>query len=596
MRLATFNLYQYLAPPGYWYERKPNNTHTEAAWEAKERWIESQLAALDADVVGFQEVFSREPLVSLLERAGYPHVFVPDGDVRDAEDEAIHVAPRVALASRTPLSAITEIAPDAAGARLLGFEDGAFGFSRAPIAALVDVPGIGAVRVIVAHLKSKRPTVADLEYSDDTDWDVRVLDTMQRRSLGQIGSLRQRGAEATLLYHDITDHLAEHPAVPTVVLGDLNDAEDSIVFESLVMRDNVYDIGGVKRADWARGTSAALHRYRLTDAFRESPDFESSLRPYTHVHRGSPGTLDYILLSNHLNRANPRHVGEVTAFAVLNAHLESDGVGNRRQSDHGQVVVEIVARDAPLAPVDPPPVARDAASTESLSREAFVALAGGVFESSRQWSNWDGDDKYENFWAFYFDTDHGWVKSVYGDIPVSELHQRQRYSVEHIIPKSFLSRYLRSRGRPDHVRYGATVNPLNFAAAERGINSSRSNFPFDMDGDRVERPFRIDLNPAAYGTTGLDAELEWVIPPISRGDIARSILYMVLTYGIDELYNRHVDTLVHWAKVDPATAWELAFNAWVHGRLGVRNPFIDTPELANRYLDDRALLESVLIR
>jgi len=96
-------------------------------------------------------------------------------------------------------------------------------------------------------------------------------------------------------------------------------------------------------------------------------------------------------------------------------------------------------------------------------------------------------------------------------------------------------------------------------------------------------------------TTGLDSENEWIIPSRTRGDIARALLYMTLTYGIDELYNRHLDTLVHWAKVDPPSAWELAYNEWTFNRLGIRNPFIASPEEALVLLSDRLLLESVLI-
>jgi endonuclease I len=54
--------------------------------------------------------------------------------------------------------------------------------------------------------------------------------------------------------------------------------------------------------------------------------------------------------------------------------------------------------------------------------------------------------------------------------------------------------------------------------------------------------------------------------------------------------------LVHWAKVDTPSAWELAYNNWVYARQGIRNPFIDTPENALQLLDNRDLLASIEYR
>jgi endonuclease I len=84
-----------------------------------------------------------------------------------------------------------------------------------------------------------------------------------------------------------------------------------------------------------------------------------------------------------------------------------------------------------------------------------------------------------------------------------------------------------------------------------------------------------------------------VIPSSNRGDIARAILYMLLVYEIDELYNQHVDTLVHWAKLDSPSAWEIAYNNWVYARMGIRNPFIDTPENALQLLSKHDLMHTI---
>jgi len=459
---------------------------------------------------------------------------------------------------------------------------------------------LGDVLVYVAHLKSKRPVIDEIKYEADQPWVFRTVDTMQRLSRGHIAALLQRGAEATILYHDITKALHYDNEQPVVVMGDLNDKEDSIPLNSLMMQNRVYEIGGVKSKEWPRGVKADLFDYRLNDTFSLATDTLDIVRPYTHIYRGEGGTLDYILTSNALNIKNPHHVGYVHSFKVLNTHLKSDGIGNHKQSDHGQIVVEVLPKlekvvEEPV--VERPVIMREpeAIITDSMTRQEFIELAGGVYQNHESYRGWKSRDKWENFWEFFFDNNYGWVKSVYGAIPIDELYQKRRHSIEHIIPKSFLKDYLKQKGVPHNVRNGATVNPLNFVAAERGLNSKRSNFPFDMDDDEIKRPFKIDLNPSAYMKTGYDGQSEWIIPSRTRGDIARSILYMVMTYEIDELYNRHLETLVHWAKIDPATSWEMAFNDWVYAKLGIRNPFIAPIEEANKLLNDTKLLKSVLI-
>jgi endonuclease I len=176
------------------------------------------------------------------------------------------------------------------------------------------------------------------------------------------------------------------------------------------------------------------------------------------------------------------------------------------------------------------------------------------------------------------------------------LYQKQRHSIEHIIPRDFLDRYLANKGVPRHVRYGATTNPFNFAPSERGLNAKRSNFPFGFNNDQIVRPNHWELHPENFSAAGFNADHEWVIPSRNRGDIARAILYMLLMYEIDELYNQHISTLIHWAKIDSPSTWEIAYNHWVYTRLGIRNPFIDSPENALLLLDNKQLMQSLEVR
>lgn len=597
MKLSTFNLYQYAEPGFFWYEKKDKNTYTDVQWQKKQNWIKQQLQAMDSDIIGFQEVFSVSSLKNLVASVGYPHFEIIETPLTDKDDNSVFIKPVVAIASKIPIGRVEAVKVDQEVKLDLPIKEN-FGFSRTPIYAEILTQELGSLHIYVAHLKSKRPMVEDEPFADEVAWEERVPESMRRQSRGHIASSLQRGAESTLLYNDITRRLQAIGNQAFVVLGDLNDHESSVVLTALMMKGRIYEIGEIKQKEWPRHVGGLLHDYRLSDAFKLHTPSQTEVRPYTHIYRGKGGVLDYALVSNALNKGNPDHIGYVSDFKVFNQHLESDGVGDHLQSDHGQVCIELKS----IQDIDDgsgqhsPPTTPSVHSSGIQTRQDFIDFAGGVFTSDKKYKNWRGADKWENFWAFYFDEGFGYVNSVYGAIPVSELHQRQRHSIEHIIPKSFLHDYLESKNVPRDTRYGATVNPFNFIPAERGLNSARSSFPFDFEDDQVMRPFRIDLNPEAYRTTGLDAENEWVIPSRSRGDIARSILYMLLAYDINELYNRHVNTLVHWAKLDEPQPWELAYNDWVFSRLNIRNPFIDSRENRLSLLNNESLMRSITLR
>jgi endonuclease/exonuclease/phosphatase family metal-dependent hydrolase len=599
MKLATINLYQFAEQGYYWYDREESNTYHSREWKKKQLWVQQQLIAMDADVVGFQEVFSVDALERLVEKLGYPYFATVEAPRTDDQDPQVFVSPVVALASRFPFTKIQGVALDGDVKKALPVADD-FSFSRKPICATVNTPDLGEVMVYVVHLKSKRAVMDRIEYAADEPWDARIRDSLLRRSRGDVLSMIQRGLEATLLYHDVILQMQSIKQV--VVMGDLNDSEASSPMDALTQRQKIYDIGGIEDKHWPNESRRELHEHRLFDSFMITPNLRAKARPYTHMHHGEPDVLDHILVSNALNPLNREATGEVCQYQVYNQHVRGDDVDNKLQSDHGQVCIEII----PCTPVEKvtkpePKVAPKRIWTKQFSaaeceRMRFIEKAGGVYQSNKDYSHFKSRDKWDHFWAFFFDTDHGWVKSVYGSIPVDTLVQKKRHTIEHIVPRSFINEYLMRKRVPRSVRFGAETNPLNFVPADRTLNSRRSSFQFDFQGDEVKRPHKIHLNPQAYSSTGHDTDEEWVVPKRSQGDIARAILYMLLVYEIDELYLDHLNTLVHWAKVDMPSKWELAYNDWVQQTHGIRNPFIDTPAHTMEWLNDESLLKGLMCK
>lgn len=225
----------------------------------------------------------------------------------------------------------------------------------------------------------------------------------------------------------------------------------------------------------------------------------------------------------------------------------------------------------------------------------FREQAGGVYKSNQDYEDFDSRDKYENFWSFFLDRDFGWVRSVYANIPIENLY-RNGHSIEHVVPKSALRDRLQDAGQPRDIIKGARTNPLNFMAAYNRLNSLRSNREFDSEADSIVRSSRVPLNPDAEIQTGLDFEGEWVIPSRTQGDIARCVLYMMLTYGLNGLYEEDIDNMRRWALIDPPSNWEIAYNNWVFNRLQIRNPLItENLDTLRSILESQDLFTTTLI-
>ena len=232
-----------------------------------------------------------------------------------------------------------------------------------------------------------------------------------------------------------------------------------------------------------------------------------------------------------------------------------------------------------------------------MTREKFIQMAGGVHTSTKYYSSWSGSEKAEHFWNFFDDNPDEYIHSVYAGVTVDVLRRKRMYSIEHIIPKSFLKKYLSRKQEDEEIIKGSTTNPLNFAAAHRTINSARRNWPFNVEDDRIVKNYQIRLD-GIYSDYGLDNESEWVIPIRSQGDLARSVLYMCLIYGISELYGEHLNVYRNWAKLDPPNIWELKYNEWVFDNFGIKNPLVadySNPAQAFELLNDNELMGSLVL-
>lgn len=339
LRVATLNLYHFAEPGVWWYAAAGDNRFDAAEWAAKRAWLSAELAAMDADVVGFQEVVAVGALADLTRAAGYAHfALVAEPRIAVEGGRRIYRRPVQALASRLPLEA-EAVAPRPGFAAALGLAEG-WSFRRPPVKARLRFGGRDCV-IYCAHLKS--PGVS----ADDAPMDGEAaLEPARRQAEGlsraHAFAAMQRVMEASALYHDVSATLAAAPETLAIVMGDLNDGPDSPSLKALTPSAPAErDGGAVPAPDGAEAGAAPL----LIDAHRLAPRaLSADARPSTHRAGAEGSAIDFILVSAAAHQPRGRSSAErrgwrLTEHRVFDAHFHR--ADPRVTSDHAAVLAAL---------------------------------------------------------------------------------------------------------------------------------------------------------------------------------------------------------------------------------------------------------------
>jgi len=138
------------------------------------------------------------------------------------------------------------------------------------------------------------------------------------------------------------------------------------------------------------------------------------------------------------------------------------------------------------------------------------------------------------------------------EFQLGDLDGDESFNTEHIYPQSRLNTE-------------ESVSDLHLLrVADVNINSERLNYPFTEGSGE-------------YKLVGGDS---WYPGDEWKGDVARMVMYVNLSYGdsFDEVGN--LDLFLKWNREDPVSAFELQRNDVIEAAQGNRNPFIDNPFLA----------------
>jgi predicted extracellular nuclease len=342
LKIATFNLFNYLEPPNAFYEFE--RIYSAEQWQKKQHWISQYLREYQPDIIGFQEVFSSESLKALVAAQGYPYFEVVDQP--HIIDDFIYQRPVVAIASRYPIVDINAVTPNTELAQTLGLAND-FSFSRKVLRATVEVPHIGHCDCYVVHFKSKRSMIELDGHDKNLSPEKTIIESLKAQVAGGWGSTIQRGSEATLLLIDMIER-REATGNPMVLIGDFNNTLADGVLNHL-LTNTLRFVSAIDR-------DAYLAKYCLKDAWElfqvamsneagETKQEVQKPRSPTHYFGGGGSVLDYILLSCEFDASYHDSLYQASDYHTYDRHLinpifERDG----ESTDHGIVLVTLTLR------------------------------------------------------------------------------------------------------------------------------------------------------------------------------------------------------------------------------------------------------------
>ena len=320
IKFATFNLFQFAAPPFSWYFKK--DRFTKEQWEEKLSWIKNQIKIMDADIIGFQEVFSIDELKELCKELGYEHFLNVDTPKTNTKNPTIYKTTVLALASRFPIISNKNVRYDVPSIKKHNFKE-KFAFSRVPIKAIIELPNKRKIAVYVNHFKSNRLNEFEYIFNKETTLKEKLEKTKVALENDFSSVLKQRLCEASSLFMDIKES-----KIPTIFLCDLNDKEFSMTIDALTNKAYHEDLSSDEYVLF----DAYYHHEQ--EIYNPHPEQKSIERTPTSYHFSNGNIIDYIFISEDLKE-------KIVSYEVFDEHLKRNQDGSLLESDHAQVVCEL---------------------------------------------------------------------------------------------------------------------------------------------------------------------------------------------------------------------------------------------------------------
>jgi len=348
LTFATVNLFNLQHPGAAMYAT--SRPYTAAQYAAKIEWTAGVLKRLDADVLAFQELWSRECLDDAFAAAGlrdaYEFAFIKEGRwdgiavaaaVRkpwEIRKVTRHKAFPEGFKLKKRHRSMAEIQDSPRGVDLVADEGllpsheddemlvSIAEFSRSPLQVTVGhatAANVPEIQVFCTHLKSKLPSRLDSQ-----EWKDPAI-RPHAAALGAAISTIRRVAEAAAL-RIVLDRAMTGTDDPTVVLGDLNDGQLSSTLEILTGQPS-YRLYADSTA--ARSSDKGLYTVATLQQLRSLRDVL-----YTHDFKGVQEVIDHVLVSEQFYDHSRRRIWSFRELRVWNDHVEDPDPAS---SDHGVV-------------------------------------------------------------------------------------------------------------------------------------------------------------------------------------------------------------------------------------------------------------------
>ena len=330
---SSFNLYNLQLPGERW--RHNATPYTDAQYTAKLQWTSSMLKRLDADVIAFQELWSKRCLEDAFQMAE----LADDYTLHFINDQWYDIAVAIAVKNtwRAQEKIIHKSFPENFVLKKRGYphededreddevEVNIDRFSRSIIQLTVahaTDDSVSPIQVFATHLKSKLATRLDQAESNNPE--IRPHSS----NLGSALSTIRRTAEAAALRWILTNAM-RNTDVPIAVIGDLNDATLS---NTLSIISNQPRLRRAFDSGIGRSSDAGLYTAGLLQELRSLRDVY-----YSHVHNDIKELIDHVLVSEQFYDHSTNRIWSFNKMTVWNDHLEGN---NPASSDHGVIKVD----------------------------------------------------------------------------------------------------------------------------------------------------------------------------------------------------------------------------------------------------------------
>ena len=306
IRVASFNLFQFCAPPYSWYIKK--DKFNESEWQKKKEWIKNTLLEINCDIVGFQEVFSQDELKKLVQDAGFDY-FITVDKPKIENNKRVFTSTTLALASKYPIKEIQKVKPH--GKSILKYKfEGHFRFSRLPIKALIELPNKKDITVYVNHFKSNRLNEFEYIFNKNTTLKEKKQKVVEALENKYSPALKQRLCETSSLYYDF-----KKTKTPIICMCDLNDKEYSLSID--VLTNTAY------HQNLDKDYKLLYDAYYLNDKKPYNPHPEKKLeRVPTSYFQSLGNVIDYIFVSEEFNKKSKKSIAKISSYEVFDTHLK----------------------------------------------------------------------------------------------------------------------------------------------------------------------------------------------------------------------------------------------------------------------------------